>query len=47
MRALISTIRRSHPDCPIKAFTLTRADYSRPASSATAGTEISLPDPLK
>jgi predicted amidophosphoribosyltransferase len=47
MRALISTIRRTYPDCPIKAFTLTRADYSRPASSATAGSKLSLPDLLK
>jgi predicted amidophosphoribosyltransferase len=47
MRALISAIRLAYPDCPIKAFTLTRADYSRPASSLTAGTEISLPEPFK
>jgi hypothetical protein len=47
MRALITTIRRAYPDCPIKAFTLTRADYSLPDPSATAGTTIGLPELLK
>ncbi len=40
MRALISTIRRDRPNCPIKAFTLTRADYTQLATPLSGG-EIS------
>jgi len=44
MRALISTIRRDYPACPIRAFTLTRAGYSQRATSLTDGNKVSLPE---
>ena len=37
LRALIGTIRRVYPNCPVKAFTLTRADYNQQASLTPAG----------
>lgn len=40
MRALISTIRRDRPNCPIKVFTLTRADYTQLATPQSGGSEI-------
>jgi predicted amidophosphoribosyltransferase len=40
MRALISTIRRDYPDCPINAFTLTRADYTQRGTARTYGSQI-------
>jgi predicted amidophosphoribosyltransferase len=39
MRALISTLRHHQPDCPIKTFTLTRADYRQQTRSPTPGSE--------
>jgi predicted amidophosphoribosyltransferase len=39
MRALISTIRQHYPDCPIKTFTLTRADYRHQTRPPTPGSE--------
>jgi predicted amidophosphoribosyltransferase len=41
MRALINTIRPDYPNCPIKAFTLTRADYTKRSTPPTEGSEIS------
>jgi predicted amidophosphoribosyltransferase len=38
MRALIGAIRHVYPDCPIRAFTLTRADYTQRAALTPAGT---------
>jgi predicted amidophosphoribosyltransferase len=47
MRALISTIRRDYPVCPIRAFTLTRADYTQRVAPLTGGGKISHPESLK
>ena len=47
MRALISTIRHHYPDCPIKTFTLTRADYSNPSRFLTGSSESASMETLK
>jgi predicted amidophosphoribosyltransferase len=39
MRALIGTLRRHYPECPIKTFTLTRADYRHPTQPPSPGSE--------
>jgi predicted amidophosphoribosyltransferase len=47
MRALFSTIRRDCPASPIRAFTLTRADYSRQTIPLTAADKIFTLETLK
>jgi predicted amidophosphoribosyltransferase len=47
MRALIRTLRHHYPACPIKTFTLTRADYHCPAQPLAARGEICSIETLK
>jgi predicted amidophosphoribosyltransferase len=47
MRALISTLRQHYPACPIKTFTLTRADYHQPTQPLTPGAEFCPVEALK
>ena len=47
MRALIRTLRHRHPVCPIKTFTLTRADYRCPVQPPAARSEICTAETLK
>jgi predicted amidophosphoribosyltransferase len=47
MRALIGTLRHHFPACPIKTFTLTRADNHHQTNSPTPGTEACPIDTLK
>jgi hypothetical protein len=44
MRALISAIRCVYSDCPIHAFTLTRADYAWPVDPETDGVKSGRPN---
>jgi predicted amidophosphoribosyltransferase len=44
MRALISAIRCVYPDCPIHAFTLTRADYASPVDPGSTGVKSGPPN---
>jgi predicted amidophosphoribosyltransferase len=44
MRALITAIRCVYPDCPIRAFTLTRADYALPVDRETDGVKLGSPN---
>jgi predicted amidophosphoribosyltransferase len=47
MRALIRTLRHHYPACPIKTFTLTRADYHCPARPSAGEGEICTLEALK
>jgi predicted amidophosphoribosyltransferase len=47
MRALIQTLRHHYPNCPIKTFTLTRADYRCLAQSLVTRGEICTPETLR
>ncbi len=47
MRAIIRTLSHHYPNCPIKTFTLTRADYRCLAQSPVTRGEICTPETLR